>query len=36
MKEVASGSPSLISSLNFGSEEMPIEKFVQLAREENC
>jgi hypothetical protein len=32
MKEVGNELASLISSLNLRSEEMPIEKYVQLAR----
>ena len=34
MKEAINELASLISSLNLGSEEMPIEEYVQLAREE--
>ena len=34
MKEATNELASLISSLNLGSEEMPIEEYVQLAREE--
>jgi hypothetical protein len=34
MKEVANELASLISSLNLGSEKMPIEEFVQLLGEE--
>jgi hypothetical protein len=31
MKEVENELASLISSLNLGSEEMPVEEYVQLA-----
>ena len=34
MKEVANELASLISSLNLGSKEMPIEEYVQLVEEE--
>ena len=34
MKEATNELASLISSLNLGSVEMPIEEYVQLAREE--
>ena len=34
MKEATNELASLISSLNLGSEEMPIEEYVQLAGEE--
>jgi hypothetical protein len=34
MKEATSELSSLISSLNLRSEKMPIEEYVQLAREE--
>jgi hypothetical protein len=34
MKEVENELASLISSLNLGSEEMPVEEYVQLAWEE--
>ena len=34
MKEATNELASLISSLNLGSKELPIEEYVQLAREE--
>lgn len=34
MKEATNEVASLISSLNIGSEEMPIEDYLQLAREQ--
>ena len=34
MKEATNELASLVSSLNLGSEEMPIEEYVKLAREE--
>ena len=34
MKEITNELASLISSLNFGSIEMPIEEYVQLVGEE--
>ena len=34
MKEATNESASLVSSLNLGNEEMPIEEYVQLAWEE--
>ena len=34
MKEATTGLASLISSMNLGSEEMPIKEHVQLARED--
>ena len=36
MKEATNELAILVFSLNLGSEEMPIEEYVQLVGEENC